>query len=297
MKPQSAHPSKIDHELSSLSAPQRTHIAELHSILDDGAGHINSDLARSIWQWENTHFHSSKEDPYPAKRLQYSTRDGLRLVDDIARKMDDGRRHADLVQEGVVALMRCTVLWDEQNSAPEQDAKAEASFESFARMNIEKAMKRVLTESREFVGDRVEINLDLLKKRGVEQAKRMENEGAFLVAEELSNQIVQPLREALQDANPTPVEIALADMIRHDIGEFLERQLTDQELKIVKLRFGLGQNIGSSLSTEQIGGMLELDVFSVLELEQDALKKLRVSFEDDYIGAYLDDDYTAEVSL
>ncbi len=298
------HSSKIDDELSSIGNPQIPHIAELHSILDDGAGHINADLARSIWQWENSHFHSKNDDPYPAKRMKYSTRDGLRLVDEMAKNIDGGGRYPDLVQEGVVALMRCTVLWDEEHStqvanADETDAKA--SFEAFARKCIEEAMTKSLSESREKVGERLEVNLDLLKKRGREQASRI----AKGVADssrgkdesERHDRMVQPLSQVFDDANPTPVEIALSDMIRHDISDFLERKLSELELKIVRLRFGLEENMGSSLSTEEIAEALGLDITQVLELEESALQHLRETLEDDYIGAYFDDDHTNEVSL
>lgn len=290
--------SKIDDALSSLSNPTDTQIAELHSILDDGAGHINPDLARSIWNWENSRFHSNSDDPYPAKRLKYSTRDGLRLVDEIARSIDGGRRHADLVQEGVVALMRCTLLWDDEHSVDGENSETtNTSFEGFARKSIEEAMSRVLSETRDNVGQRMEINLDLLKKRGEEQARRMAEESdtkVILEEPQPHNEMVQSLRE---DANPTPEEIALSDMIRHDISSFLERKLSDVELKIIRLRFGLEENVGSSLTTEEIAADLGLDIPEVLELEESALYHLRTTFEDDYIGAYLDDDHANEVTL
>jgi RNA polymerase sigma factor (sigma-70 family) len=296
--------SKIDDELSSLTNPTIPHIAELHSILDDGAGHINADLARSIWQWENSHFISNNDDdPYPAKRFKYSTRDGLRLVDEMARSIGDGRRYPDMVQEGVVALMRCTILWDEEHSAKEiGEVEVKASFEKFARKSIEQAMTRVLSESRDNVGERLEVNLDLLKKRGVEQARRIRmgegtDESAAVGDPQPHNKIMQPLSQALEDANPTPDEIALSDMIRHDIGDFLERKLSNVELKIVRLRFGLEENIGSSLSTKEIAETLGLDISQVQEHEESALQHLRATFEDDYIGAYLDDDHANEVSL
>ena len=55
--------------------------------------------------------------------------------------------------------------------------------------------------------------------------------------------------------------------------------------------------LANEMSVAQIAEAMELDVDSVVKLEEGALKKLRTSFEDDYIGAYLDDDHVAEVSL
>lgn len=293
---QSQH-SKIDDELSFLSSPSGSNIAELHSILDDGQGHINSELARSIWQWENNHFHSKNDDPFPAKRLRYSTRDGLRLIDDIARKLDIGNRHADLVQEGVVALMKCTVLWDERHTSNHDEKIPEDSFEAYAKKSIKKAMKKALTESSDNVNERTEVNLDLLRKRSLEQGMKTKTK-AVDEDPQPHNQLTQPLSEAWEDANPTPIEIALSDMIRHDIGDFLVRQLSDMELKVIRLRFGLEKkSIGYPMSTEEIASSLDIAFAHVLKLEEDGLGKLRSSFEDDYIGAYIDDDHAMEVSL
>jgi len=302
--------SKIDDELSSTNSlvSDADLAAELHSIVDDGHGHINSDLARSIWQWENERFHSNSDDPYPAKRLKYSTRDGLRLVDSIARKVNShgggGNRHSDLVQEGVVALMRCTVLWDEeqfaskmhQKEGEETSSSRRESFEDFARKSIEKAMKKLLDETTDNIEDRMEVNLDLLKKRSMDQGRRLEKQ-SFTKDLYAQSQLIQPLNEALDDANPTPDEIALSDMIRHDISEFLVRHLSDVELKVIRLKFGLEKNLGNSLTTEEIASTLGIDCAQVQQIEEDALEKLKASFDDDYIGAYIDDDHANEVSL
>lgn len=303
--------SSIDDELSSINQRDEARISEIHSILDDGEGHINSDLARSIWQWENQHFQKNPDkdnDPFPAKRLKYSTRDGLRLVEDVVQNINDDNgskdRYADLVQEGVVALMKCTVLWDEaysslgEDSNKDDDTTTTVAFESFARGHIEEAVSKALKETtRDNAGSptRIEINLEMLKKKSMDknvQGVRLEEDAP---SPEPLDRIVQPLSEAVNDENPTPIEIALSDMIRHDIGEFLERQLSEQELKIVRMRFGLEENM--EFSTVEMAKVLGLEVSVLLEMEREALRKLRISFEDDYIGAYLDDDHANEVSL
>eukprot|EP00553_Chaetoceros_curvisetus_P001384 CAMPEP_0204624502 /NCGR_PEP_ID=MMETSP0717-20131115/10253_1 /ASSEMBLY_ACC=CAM_ASM_000666 /TAXON_ID=230516 /ORGANISM="Chaetoceros curvisetus" /LENGTH=351 /DNA_ID=CAMNT_0051639909 /DNA_START=108 /DNA_END=1163 /DNA_ORIENTATION=- len=291
--------SSIDDELSTINKRDDARIIEIHSILDDGEGHINSDLARSIWQWENKHFQNPNEDdPFPAKRLKYSTRDALRLVEDVVQISNGSgtkERYADLIQEGVVALMKCTVLWDEAYSSLESSKEdTTVAFESFARGHIESAVSKALNETtRDNAGSptRIEMNLEMLKKNAKEKADEKQD----TPSPEPLDKIVQPLSEAVNDENPTPIEIALSDMIRHDIGEFLERQLSNQELKIVRMRFGLEENM--EFSTLEMAKVLGLEVPVLLELEREALRKLRISFEDDYIGAYLDDDHTNEVSL
>lgn len=314
-KPSNTRSSSIDDELSSLAFAINTKDEGIHSILDDGEGHINSDLARSIWQWENTQLTStssqtgSVNDLYPAKRLKYSTRDGLRLVEDIAQVLNDnGRgtkeRFADLVQEGVVALMKCTVLWDEQQNQQDSSEAEILAFETFARGHIESAMKQAKNKLRDDVSSdlRIKLNLEMQemqkKREQVDQTKAANSKGMSNQSASTTtphDRIIWPMREAINDENATPVELALSDMIRHDIGEFLERQLSETELKIIRLRFGLEENV--QRETVEIARALGLEISVALEMEREALRKLRISFEDDYIGAYLDDDHETEVSL
>jgi len=309
-KPSGSRSSSIDDELSSLAFAISTKDEGIHSILDDGEGHINSDLARSIWQWENTQLTSTSQtlvnDPYPANRLKYSTRDGLRLVEDIALVLNDnGRgtkeRFADLVQEGVVALMKSTVLWDEQQNQQDSSKAEILAFETFARGHIETAMKQAKNKLRDDVSSdlRIKLNLEMQemqkKREQVDQTKAANKSNQSASTTVPHHRIVQPMREAINDENATPVELALSNMIRHDIGEFLERQLSETELKIIRLRFGLEENV--QRETVEIARALGLEISVALEMEREALRKLRISFEDDYIGAYLDDDHAAEVSL
>lgn len=142
------------------------------------------------------------------------------------------------------------------------------------------------------MNQRAKANIDLMKTRT--QSKKKESEDSDSPR---PLQLVQPLSEALDDANPTPIEIALSDMIRHDIDDFLVRQLSETELNVIRLRFGLEENISTELSTEEIAGTLGVSFDTVLDLEKQALEKLRTSFEDDYVGAYLDDDHAEEVSV
>mmetsp|Transcript_16439 Transcript_16439/g.24421 ORF Transcript_16439/g.24421 Transcript_16439/m.24421 type:complete len:167 (-) Transcript_16439:976-1476(-) len=57
----------------------------LESILEDGDGHINSALASAIYEWETAHTQTA---PGSIKK-EFSTRDGLRLVDELAREVLD----------------------------------------------------------------------------------------------------------------------------------------------------------------------------------------------------------------
>lgn len=275
----------------------------MFSILEDGNGHINKELATSLWTWKNDNLQTIDSDPFPfASILKYSTRDGLRLVDSIATEMeqivDDNEsieHRTDLVQEGVVALMKCMAAWDENQAAGE-------NFETFATREISKSMRRLLRETSDGVGV-LKVNLDLLreeledleKNKGEKtKAKITKTSKVQAVQSQSCDQIVKPLREAVLDENPTPDEIALSDMIRSDFGAFLERTLNDEELKVIRLTFGL-EEFGTTL--EAIALDLGKSMDDVKNIELGALDKLRTSFDNDYIAAYLDDDNTEEVSL
>jgi RNA polymerase sigma factor (sigma-70 family) len=296
-------PSSIDNELSAQNpdpiSAKTEFMSEIQSILDDGQGHINKELAACIWTWENDNLNPQHNNPFPASKLKYSTRDGLRLVDSIAREMGeettDGTRYNDLVQEGVVALMKSMAIWNYDD---------EGDFESFAIKEIQKSMKRVLRETSDGVGV-LKMNIDMLKKSVSDLEKKPDSvkkpqaldEAEKVELPEPCDQIVKPLREALLDENPTPDEIALSDMIRNDISHFLERTLSETELQIVRMRFGLHDEVGTSLGV--VSKNLQMDPREVEEIEGKALDKLRTSFSNDYIGAYLDDDdhLETEVSL
>ncbi len=363
--------SNIDHELSSSSSSSScvpnpmipssstssSILSEMHSILDDGLGHINKELATSIWTWENENLQQKSLDldndntpSFPlASKLKYSTRDGLRLIESIAREMEqvdsvcEGggggggdattnggivvmERYNDLVQEGVVALMKCMVIWENnQEDSSSRDTKKNKSsksskvkiqpgegFDSFASREIRKSMSKYLIQTSDGVGV-MKMNLDLLRK-GVEELEKGEGGGGRgamkknskkkeimqatmdvkVSSSEPLDQIVKSLTLAVLEENPTPDEIALSEMIRNDIVDFLQRTLDTVELTVIRMRFGL-EEVGTSL--EDIALNLDKTVDDVKDIERNALSKLRTSFSNDYIGAYLDDDNTEEVSL
>jgi RNA polymerase sigma factor (sigma-70 family) len=120
-------------------------------LIDDGNGNIRSDLATSIWNWDNEH---RSRDKLP--KLEYSTRKGLRLVEETARELLETTRgvnkgvdedhtvttYSDLIQEGVVALMYAMAKYTDSE---------DESFKHYARRCIVTAMTRYLgKDSRSF---------------------------------------------------------------------------------------------------------------------------------------------------
>lgn len=150
----------------------------LESILDDGHGHINSNLAQAIYEWEMDHSNGQL-----MKEQQFSTRDGLRLVDELARDIlaslsedtnnnnasrgsnsegsangrgDEGdesssgsitstRGYNDLVQEGMIALLRAMSTYD--NYMTHTTATNISTFEQYAKQSIETSLLHFLAHS------------------------------------------------------------------------------------------------------------------------------------------------------
>lgn len=369
----------IDHVLDHLAfGLSSSESSSHHSILDDGHGHINPELAQSIWEWDNEHRLLEEGDiekttKFPAAELKYSTRDGLRLVDKIARDLlpadSSDLSYSDLVQEGVVALMRAMTTFD-----PSDDK--ENKFETYAKKSIIHAMSQVLTDTgrpinipshvhetllhakrarnnlrskyknnREptlaEVASRIGVTTEKLSlyqlvsrgtlsvestvgiydpssngdnpatftdldtyeaETGKEETQMFQSGEEDLNIEEEKdwvehNKMVAPLKDFIADrTNQAPDEFALTDMIRHDVDEFLTRSTLDpQELYIIRMRYGL--DAGKSLPVDNVGRKLGMTAKEVAEIEQRALKKLKTSFQNSFLGAYLDDDHSEEVTV
>jgi len=105
--------------------------------LNDGKGHINPELAQRIFKWEREHRLPNFSD-------QFSTREGLRWIQDLATTMSkptsNSASHEDLIQEGVMALMQAMTVFEEE-------ARPSQSFEAFTKERIQQAMEDYLAKS------------------------------------------------------------------------------------------------------------------------------------------------------
>jgi len=289
------------HPLDSFSRPDDNIMEEMHTLLSDGHGHLISDLARSIWEWENSQriiSQSSKDEIdddeikagtstvqeklFPAAQLKFSTRRGLRMVDSIAHEVNHNCRYPDLIQDGVVALMDAMVEFDPRDG--------EVRFESYARGKIKNAMKKTLKGGGGWL-----VRDALGEPKSPSQSEKMSGR---IDTVEPHEQIVAPFRKYAAEDNPTPEDIALIDMIQHDLREFLDRVLNEKELMVVRMKFDLdGSASAGEMDLITIANHLGIDHGEVRDIESRALEKLRKSFNNDYMGAYLDHDHTEEVSL
>ena len=85
------------------------------------------------------------------------------------------------------------------------------------------------------------------------------------------------------------------DEIKKDLNKILTESLTDRELKVLKLRFGLGRN--KKMTLEEIGKLLGITSQRVNQLESKALIKIRKHANTKYLSYYLDDYTKAQKDL
>jgi len=138
-------------------------IPSLESILEDGHGHINSALASAIYEWETAH--TQQTTPSSIKKEGFSTRDGLRLVDELAREilnslesdadddddMIDRKKSAisynDLVQEGMIALLHAMSTYTNYKSLGKKNKNNKSiitTFEQYAKEAIHSSLLQFL---------------------------------------------------------------------------------------------------------------------------------------------------------
>jgi len=167
---------------SSSSSTMDSSIPPLESILDDGNGHINSALASAIYEWESARTSQTTAVSSSWIKKEFSTRDGLRLVDELAREVldslllesssnnnnnisnddpndDENKKSAisynDLVQEGMIALLRAMSTYTnyimslEKKTQQQQTNKDDdiPTFEQYAKKTIHSSFLQFLATS------------------------------------------------------------------------------------------------------------------------------------------------------
>jgi DNA-directed RNA polymerase sigma subunit (sigma70/sigma32) len=65
-------------------------------------------------------------------------------------------------------------------------------------------------------------------------------------------------------------------MIHDDVQELLQETLTQEEFRVIKLKYGLDEQ--RSMSIKEIGNTLGIKDSQVAEIEKGAMEKLRSSF-------------------
>jgi len=108
---------------------------------------------------------------------------------------------------------------------------------------------------------------------------------------------VSPLKDVLTDTEElnNPLSYTHHYLINEELNEFLKETLTEEELIIIQLRFGLVDSKygGKGWSAKDIGLRLNMDHDEVVKIASEALEKLRMNREE----MENDNDAYVEVSL
>ncbi|KAL3938170.1 MAG: hypothetical protein SGBAC_006857 [Bacillariaceae sp.] len=289
-------------------------------LLEDRKGHINPELAQRIYKWEQDQ-RLNKNLPH----LEHSTRDGLRWVLNLVNKLDrpnpngpncNDKQHEDLVQEGVIALMQAMTNFEAQ-------ARPQQSFESFAKGSILRALEdyswgvktastggpqtskpALSVENTVEIADPLETHYSSQEEWEIREPEQdfvdssvqYEGEDQMWVHQQ---QVAAPLRDIIPDGDEedaffdggesSPDDLALADLIRYDVDEFLATTLEEIESQVIQMRFGLDSAMPKS--QQEIAYELGLTSSKVRKLQKQALDKLREAYSTRYISQDEDDHY------
>ena len=90
--------------------------------------------------------------------------------------------------------------------------------------------------------------------------------------------VAAPLEEMIVDDDTfdNPDRVMLETMIHDGVQELLHDTLTREEFRVIKLKYGLDEQ--RSMTIQEIANALEIKESQVAEMEQGAMKKLRLSF-------------------
>jgi len=227
----------------------------------------------------------------------------LRLVVSIAKKyVGQGVLFMDLVQEGSLGLIRAAERFDYRRGF---------KFSTYATWWIRQTIIRCIANSsrtiripvhmsdkiRLFKKTKVDLALELGREPTVEElGKKMKmpkdkvsNIKKALAREPIS--LDMPIGEDLfledyvpDEAHTAPHSRAISNLLHEDINEALE-VLTEREQMIIKERFGL--NGGSGKTLEELGRMFGFSKERIRQIEDSAIKKLRVSEQASHLREYI----------
>ncbi len=234
------------------------------------------------------------------------TEGSLPLVVSIARQYaGQGVLFQDLIQEGTLGLMRAVDHFDAQRGFP---------FRTYAYWWIRQAITQTIEEQAETVrisdhlvdetNKQAEVSEQLTKELGreptveeiagrmgmsvdeVQEIQRVSQDAESLHTSEEEGENDQSEDDAEDDAQdnvqdtsqdesePSSSDAAAQKMVKQQLDEAMN-SLTDEEQKVLQLRYGLGD--GRARSQEEVGEELGLDQDEVQKIEAVAMEKMQQS--------------------
>jgi RNA polymerase sigma factor (sigma-70 family) len=240
----------------------------------------DSELATSIWNWDRKHRGQEASFTW--------TRDGLVLVDSISKQFQTpGMYYNDLVQEGMMALMHAMTTCPTEETFDDYAGRCithslsellKARQIQLPQMSVESTIMEIIKTDAvaQFLDD---YKVDLRDEAYLEDD--FEGEDLMWIRQE---QIAGPLRDMIPDVG------AESDEMRQDVDGFLSKWLSDAEMQLIRLRFGLDD--GRRMPLKEIGTIFGVSQLRIKQMEDAALEKLLTasySFQQ-ALGGYLEDD-------
>jgi RNA polymerase sigma factor (sigma-70 family) len=286
--------------------------------LEDGRGHINPELAQRIYTWEQEqgiraeYRHSTREG------LRW-VQDLVAQLSPSTGKSNAGNDD-DLIQEGVIALMQSMTKYEHDSTDPNQTFEDFAKerirlvlqdYQTRKKSNNKRgtlSMESTVKIADPFLGthytnqDEWEVREGLVLDNGqgkgvkpdqlveefLDEALQYEGEDQMWVHQQ---QVAAPLRDSIpeqstlfEDSEPTPDDLALTDMIRFNVDEFLGSTLEEDESQVIQMRFGFDTEDSNPMTQKEVAFELGLSVNKVRKLQTQALEKLRLAYAHRYVG-------------